>query len=405
MNEPLRLNIGGGSANIPGFLNIDKATGWDALPLRRSHERGPSSFADNSVDEIVASHVLEHFGHQDAELALREWVRVLKPGGRIRIAVPDFAKCAQAYLDGKALPIASFVMGGQTDEYDFHKTLFDEERLTHLMKDAGLGHIEPWTNGLVGCAENPISLNLQGIKGGEAAPVKPYPSHRKISAVISMPRYGATKYFNALYQTLGPLGIPVEMQWGAYWDHRITSAMQSVIDGGAEWILTLDYDSPPTANDVRALAALMEEHPEADVIAPIQIKREEDTALFRPVDEKGEYKTGNVALSDFDGDLTEVGWAHFGLTLIRVSALKKMSKPWFLGIPDENGEWSDRATHPDIYFWKNLRESGGKVFVANHVTIPHMQEIAVWPKHELDGAVFQYMGEYQRNGKPAEARQ
>jgi hypothetical protein len=149
---------------------------------------------------------------------------------------------------------------------------------------------------------------------------------------------------------------------------------------------------------------LMEEHPEADVIAPIQIKREEDTALFRPIDADGKYKTGTVALSEFDGDLTEVGWAHFGLTLIRVSALKKMKKPWFLGIPDENGEWSDRATHPDIYFWQNLRESGGRVFIANHVAIPHMQEIAVWPRQELDGPVFQYMTDLQQNGKPAEAR-
>jgi hypothetical protein len=38
---------------------------------------------------------------------------------------------------------------------------------------------------------------------------------------------------------------------------------------------------------VKALAVLMEEHPEVDALAPIQVKREEDTALFRPVDENG----------------------------------------------------------------------------------------------------------------------
>lgn len=415
MAEAVRLNIGGGEVQFPGFINIDRKNGFDALPLKRCHEREPM-FADNSVDEILASHVLEHFGHVDSELALREWVRVLKPGGRIRIAVPDFAKCAKAYLDGERLPIAGYVMGGQTDDDDFHRTLFDEEHLRRLMEAAGLTQVETWSGfdfarehkvdagGF--CAALPISLNLQGIKGGAApALAKPSPSHRKISAVISLPRYGPTKYFNSIYSALGPLGIPVEMQWGAFWEHRLTSAIENAINAGAEWVLTLDYDSPTTANDIRALCALMEAHPEADAIAPVQVKREENTALFRPVDAAGVYKTGTVPLSDFDGDVTEVGWAHFGLTLIRVEALKKMKKPWFLGVPDDKGGWSDHATHPDIYFWNNLRASGGRLFIANHIALPHMQEVLVWPSQDLDGTVFQYMTDYQKSGKPAEARQ
>jgi SAM-dependent methyltransferase len=409
MAEPLRLNIGGGAIEFPGFLTIDRKNGFDAYPLKRTHERSGSMFADNSVDEVIASHVLEHFSHQDSVKALQEWVRVLKPGGRIRLSVPDFAKCAQAYLDGQEMPIAGYVMGGQTDDDDFHKTLFDEQRLRQLMEFCGLGQIEPWEPaGLCAryniapdnfCACNPISVNLQGVKG--AAVDKPKP---KVSAVISLPRYGPTKYFNALYQALVPLGIPIEMQWGAFWEHRLTNAMENAIEAGAEYILTLDYDSPPSSEDIRALITLMDAHPEADAIAPVQIKREENTALFRPVNADGSYKTGDVPLTDFDGDLTEVGWAHFGLTLIRVSALKKMKKPWFLGVPDEKGGWSDHATHPDIFFWNNLRASGGKLFIANHVAIPHMQDIAVHVNQDLNGAVFQYMGDFQRNGKPEGAR-
>jgi predicted SAM-dependent methyltransferase len=405
--EPLRLNIGGGAVEIPGFQTIDRKNGFEAYPLRRSHERtGDGMFPDDSVEEIRACHVLEHFGHQEAELALREWVRVLKPGGTIKVAVPDFAFCAKAYLDGRKMPIAGFVMGGQTDKDDFHRTLFDEEHLRRLMEGAGLTDIQHWTDDIDDCHRSPCSLNLMGTKGGTAAALAlPYPEHRKISAVISLPRFGPTAHSNFMYRALGPLGIPVEMQWGCFWEQRLTAAMENLLDNGTEWVLTMDYDTAFSIEDVKALAALMEAHPEADAIAPIQTKREEPTALFRPIDPAtGKYKTGEVDLSDFDGDLTEVGWAHFGLTLIRVSALKKMKRPWFLGVPDAKGSWSDHATHPDIYFWDNLRASGCRLFVANHVAIGHMQWVNTWPTQDLDGVMFQYVGDYQKRGKPAEAR-
>jgi hypothetical protein len=402
--EPIRLNIGGGDVPLPGFLTIDRKTGWEAFPLRRSHERGPSTFADNSVDEIRASHVLEHFPGHKAEEVLREWVRVLKPGGILRVAVPDLDKLFDAVSSGNPdnWPIQGYLYGGQTDDDDYHRSGYNDGWLRHLMVKVGLHDIQPWTSDIEDCAALPVSLNLQGTKGGDAVLLaKPFPSHRKIQAVISLPRYGPTKYFNALVQTLGAFRIPVEMQWGAWWDHRLTAAIENALDAGVEWVLTLDYDSPPRPEDVKALAVLMEEHPEIDALAPIQVKREEDTALFRPIDPAtGQYKAGKITLAEFDGDVTEVGWAHFGLTLIRASALRKMKKPWFLGVPDAKGGWSDHSTHPDIYFWNNLRESGGRLFVANHVSIPHMQDIAVWPRHDMGGAVFQYMSDMQRDGKP-----
>ena len=76
----LKLNIGAGSTIISGFTPIDRKLGSEAYPL---------SYPDNSVDEIRASHILEHFSFAHAQQALKEWTRVLKPGGRIRIAVPD----------------------------------------------------------------------------------------------------------------------------------------------------------------------------------------------------------------------------------------------------------------------------------------------------------------------------
>jgi predicted O-linked N-acetylglucosamine transferase (SPINDLY family) len=152
----VRLDLGAGKASPPGFTPLGHGHGSEIYPL--------SLFADNSADEIRASHCLEHFSHRQVPHVLAEWVRVLKPGGLLSIAVPDFAKSAANYLEGGAQPTEGYVMGGQIDEDDFHRSLFDRDRLTRLMLAAGLVSIEPWVSDLKDCAALSISLNLRGRK-------------------------------------------------------------------------------------------------------------------------------------------------------------------------------------------------------------------------------------------------
>jgi predicted O-linked N-acetylglucosamine transferase (SPINDLY family) len=97
-------------------------------------------------------------------LVLKEWVRVLKPGGLMSLAVPDFAKIVENYRNGVDQPTESYVMGGQVDADDYHRALFDKTHLTRLMVAAGVVLIEPWTSDLKDCAALPISLNLRGRK-------------------------------------------------------------------------------------------------------------------------------------------------------------------------------------------------------------------------------------------------
>src|SRR5215831_6253473 len=117
----MKLDLGAGDISPPGFKPLGHPHGSEIYPL--------DAFADNSVEEIRASHCLEHFSHRQTLDVLKEWVRVLKPGGLLRIAVPDFAKIAENYLKGVGQPTQSFVMGGQVDADDFHKALFDKTRL------------------------------------------------------------------------------------------------------------------------------------------------------------------------------------------------------------------------------------------------------------------------------------
>jgi predicted SAM-dependent methyltransferase len=396
--EGIRLDIGAGAFCQSGFTPIDIKHGHDALKL---------DYPDDSVDEIHASHVLEHFSHRDSIKALREWVRVLKPGGTIRIAVPDFLYCAKGYIEGRREPFAAYVFGGQYDEHDFHKTCFDEEHLRGVMSAVGLSDIKPWEAEKIDgyCAALPVSLNLQGTKGGCATELsKPFPMHRKITAVMSMPRLAFADNMFCALQSLTPLQIPFEKVTGAFWGPCMTRIMEPHLQDGTDWILTLDYDTVFNIHHLKALAVLMEEHPEADAIAPIQFKRDEDQVLFRPVDEAtDQYRTGAMSLGDVEGPLTRVGWAHFGLTLIRTSALRKLKKPWFIGQPGPDGGWGDGRVDDDIYFWENFRASGCKLYLANHVTIGHLQLMVTWAGQDFS-PVHQYPSQYHRDGPPQEAR-
>ena len=75
--------------------------------------------------------------------------------------------------------------------------------------------------------------------------------------------------------------------------------------------------------------------------------------------------------------------AHFGLTLIRADALRSMPKPWFLGVPNEAGEWAEGKSDPDIYFWRRWEEAGRTLYIAPRVSIGHLELMVRWMDDEM----------------------
>lgn len=95
----LSVNIGSGGRGLPGWVNIEMIPMRDTtlcLDIRR-----PLPLADGSAARILAEHVLEHldFRH-DVPGVLRDWHRVLRPGGVARIVVPDARRFLEAYVSG-----------------------------------------------------------------------------------------------------------------------------------------------------------------------------------------------------------------------------------------------------------------------------------------------------------------
>jgi len=95
----LRLNLGCGDKILPGYVNVDVAPSRNgAHPDVLCDLRKLSAFASGVADEILSVHVVEHFWRWEVEAILTEWVRVLKPGGRMVIECPNLAAACEALL-------------------------------------------------------------------------------------------------------------------------------------------------------------------------------------------------------------------------------------------------------------------------------------------------------------------
>jgi predicted SAM-dependent methyltransferase len=91
-----RLNLGCGKKLIPGWVNCDFHSGETGVV---SHDlRQPLPFPGETFDFVYHSHVLEHLRPKQAENLLQECLRVLRPGGILRVVIPDLEQRASIYL-------------------------------------------------------------------------------------------------------------------------------------------------------------------------------------------------------------------------------------------------------------------------------------------------------------------
>jgi predicted SAM-dependent methyltransferase len=141
----MKLHLGCGPRYIPGFVHVD------AQPALHVDIVGPVEdlpMEDASVSLIYASHVLEHFGRYAYRAVLAEWFRVLKPGGILRLSVPDFAVCAAIYYENGLADglsgLVGLIIGGQRNEHDFHKMIFDEDFLRRDLLTLGFSEVRRW---------------------------------------------------------------------------------------------------------------------------------------------------------------------------------------------------------------------------------------------------------------------
>jgi predicted SAM-dependent methyltransferase len=175
----IRLHLGCGSVNHPAFINVDIEPEPHVHFVRAIDDLSP--FRTGTVDLVYASHCLEHFSHRDVPRVLREWHRVLRPGGTLRLSVPDFDRLLSIYRasSNDLNAILGILMGGQDSRYNFHKTAFNRAYLENLLRETGFRATALWTPGSseltsladtaavmveVGGKAHSYSLNLEATK-------------------------------------------------------------------------------------------------------------------------------------------------------------------------------------------------------------------------------------------------
>jgi SAM-dependent methyltransferase len=148
-----RVEIGSGFRPQPGYFHIDTdslaphveafAPAWN-LPL-------PNDWAD----EILAIHVLEHVHPRRLQQTLSEWHRVLRPGGCVRIHVPDSRALMEAFLQAgdsaQKWPLIGAILGmyaspavsapEQLEANADHQVLFDAPLLIDLLRASGFSEV------------------------------------------------------------------------------------------------------------------------------------------------------------------------------------------------------------------------------------------------------------------------
>jgi predicted SAM-dependent methyltransferase len=137
----IRLNLGSGPVKIPGWVSVDGlGMGADlAWDLRRG-----VPFPDNSVRAVFLEHVLEHFFLVDGLDLLEDCLRVLVPGGIVRVGVPDFGRYLESYAGDRRFieelrpqrPTALLAVA-EVALHHGHRSVWDAETLERALSDAG----------------------------------------------------------------------------------------------------------------------------------------------------------------------------------------------------------------------------------------------------------------------------
>lgn len=168
--SPVKVNLGSGLHVAEGWIHVDgnihsMAASWPRPVLRglyrlsstvkwipegeyvrrlKGHRfahcdlEGRLPFDDATVDFVYASHVLEHFYRDDAERLAREIYRILRPGGWVRLCVPDLEHALRLYDQGdKEEALHYFFETSATPYYRTHRYMYDFDLLRGLLDVVG----------------------------------------------------------------------------------------------------------------------------------------------------------------------------------------------------------------------------------------------------------------------------
>lgn len=135
----MKLNLGCQVHYFDGWTNQDIVGDDPNIKVDLVCDAAKLPLEDNSVDFIYAGHLVEHYYPDTLPAAIKEWYRVLKPGGKLAVLTPDTGAVCRDYVAGK-FPIEALQQPiyGRYFSYDSaperHHISFDEKLLEAFMQ-------------------------------------------------------------------------------------------------------------------------------------------------------------------------------------------------------------------------------------------------------------------------------
>lgn len=143
----VRLDLGCGNKREPGWIAVDQPANYSGHPPDVEADLRALPFDDDYADEARAIHVIEHFYAWEAQDVLREWVRVLRPGGQLALECPCLDKVlALAQVPQVTPQYVHWALYGDPRYKDpamVHKWAYTQTQLLKLMNSAGLVNLRP----------------------------------------------------------------------------------------------------------------------------------------------------------------------------------------------------------------------------------------------------------------------
>lgn len=161
----MKINLGSSNQRIDGFFNIDHRAEKNVDIIDDAFEL--KNIKENSVEQIIASHILEHASFDRTNIILKRWNCILKQNGLLWIAVPNFdlvisehlnnyknKKITWEYFNSRIFGNASVAKKMYGEDYikdidgvykyemAYHKSVFNKEMLMDCLGQAGFINIQ-----------------------------------------------------------------------------------------------------------------------------------------------------------------------------------------------------------------------------------------------------------------------
>ncbi len=164
----LKLNLASGKDYQEDYVNVDLYNSNTNLVDVQFDVRN-IPYDDNTIDEIRAFQIIDHFDFFEGQQIIKEWLRVLKPGGRLWIETPDFLSSCQEFTESDSQ--------GKINLYEHffstpwilgmsRKFLFTEEQLVSQLNWAGFKNIRRLPASGISVNKNNahLFLNIEAFK-------------------------------------------------------------------------------------------------------------------------------------------------------------------------------------------------------------------------------------------------